>query len=199
MIIIEISCHNDLCPTLKRINGIHSFCQLARHLQAVRTGFTLSSSSTRCMHHKHMQRIARDDTSRNIENVSRRTGIRQTLHPNRPGMYQWKGKRLIHQGYIDASLIGRMGHHILITSRPDDWTLGQVKQYTVVFHLTESHQVGKLHISGSLLIPQPHNLLSQMVHLMPIAVGSPVITTFRQELDIILKRIMPCIKEIFAV
>ena len=81
VIIIEVSCHNDLCPTLKRINGINGFCQLARHLQAIRTGFTLSSPSTGCMHHKHMQRITRDDTSRNIENVSRRTGIRQTLHP----------------------------------------------------------------------------------------------------------------------
>ena len=94
-IIIEIAGDDNLCIPGNGIDRIHCLCQLASHLQAIRTGNLLTTPTAWRMNHEDMQGIACDNQSRSLENISRRSGSGQGLDANGMRMEQGKGSGLI--------------------------------------------------------------------------------------------------------
>ena len=113
-IIVEIAGYDNPCTIIERIDRIYGRNQLAGYLQAVGTRNLFAAMPARRMQYKDMERIIIHNPPRSIENISRRTSIRQRLDADRPELYKRKRRWLIKQSHIYASFIRRIGHHIII-------------------------------------------------------------------------------------
>lgn len=59
--------------------------------------------------------------------------------------------RVVHQGDIDTSHVGRVRHHVLISRLSKEGATGKVTHDTVVLDFTKSHHVGQLPSPGRVL------------------------------------------------
>ena len=113
-IIVEIAGYDNPCTIIERIDRIYGRSQLAGYLQAVGTRNLFAATPARRMQYKDMERIITHNPPRSVENISRRTSIRQRRDADGTGLYKRKRRWLIKQSHIYASFIRRIGHHIII-------------------------------------------------------------------------------------
>lgn len=104
----------------------------------------LATTTARQMRHYDMQGVARSCHTRRIKYVASGTHALYGFHSDAVTLYQSERMGRIHQRHINATLVGRIGHHILVTGVAQQAAPGEVAKHAVVLHLAQSHHIGQL-------------------------------------------------------
>ena len=211
-IVIKVARYNDVGVGRNSLYGVSkgADCLCCCHTEGTR--ISLSSPTTGEMRNHDMQRITPPYKSLCVQNVSCGTHALHSLHAYSPAFEQPECVRRIEKRNVDAALISRLRHYILITGVSEQRTLGEIAQNAVVLHLAQSYEVRQFPIPSAaisfLLIFQilpttvlaaSYDGLTDAVKLAPITIWRPVIRAFRKKLRVVLQRVMTAVEEILAV
>ena len=144
------------------------------------------------MNDKNVKSVAGDNLTFHVENIACRTHALDKGDGDGFVTNRTKRRRLIDKGHIDASLVGRLGHQIVVAGISQERTTGEVMEHSVILYLNKCHEVRQL-------LATRENGLPRMVQLAPVARASPMARTFRQILIILLQRIVATIEKILTI
>ena len=125
----------------------------SRHLQAIRCGLAGTAITAGGMNDKDMKSVARGTTALNIKNITSGAHARKLRHGYHLITKGMKTLRLIEQGNIDATDIGRLGHEIIVAGIAKKGAMRQIAQHGIVFYFDQSNKVGQLVGTRQYLLP----------------------------------------------
>ena len=214
-VIVEVARYDYLRRSRNCPNGIGYGAYLLSHHTAERTRKLLAATPARQVGYDDVQRVARHNHTRRIQQVARRRHITYGRYAHRPTVKQAERKRRIHQRHINAARIGRVGDNVLITCGAQERTLRKVAHHRVVLHLAQRHHIGqtpagnRLFCNGEIFsslspstahpIAARHDGLPHAVQLAPIAERRPMVRPVGQKLDVVLQRVVLTIEEVLTV
>ena len=149
------------------------------------------------MQHEEMQGIYRRGEAFDIQNVARGRSSGHRWYAQGITLEQRKGERRIQKGHVDASTVGRMGHHIFVSGGAKQGTAGEITHNAVVFHLAQSHHIGQC--PGRTFASAGDNLLTDAVQFLPIPRHRPMFGGIGQEFLIGFLWVVGAVEKIFAV
>ena len=149
------------------------------------------------MSHNNVERIAVCRHSADIEQVARRAHAVGWRNPYGAVVYHREREWRVHQSHVYATLVGRVGHDILVACASQERASGQIAHHSVVLHLAQSHHVGQL--PPVLAVATRKHSLSNVVELAPVACACPAVRAVGQELGIIFQGVLIAVEQILAI
>ena len=92
-----------------------------------------------------------------------------------------------------ATRIIAVSHHILVARHAQQRTMAEVTHHAVIFHFTQSHQLGDAALAHG------RYYTCHVIHLLPIAPWRPVANPVGQEFLVVLQAVMGTVKQVLRV
>ena len=196
-IVVEVTSHQNTGFGRQRPERIDRLHQSFDNMATVRSSLTLTTIAAGSMDNEDMQRVARHNTSADIEDVTGRTHAGKGFYTEGTMLQHLEGEGLIKQCHVEASFVGRAGHDIFITRMTKQRTARQVMQHRVVLDLNQCHKVRQLKRDS--IGRTGNNGTPDIVQFAPVTARGPLPPCCRQELGVVLQRVVLAVKKVLTV
>ena len=163
------------------------------HEVAVSLGLTAIAPAGQMAYH-HVEGVSPGQFASHVEQVARRqhTGMKRgdTEGIDRDGT---ETVGLEQQGDVDAAHIGGTGDDVFISEEREGGAAGEVAQHAVVFHLSQSHQIGWRGSSRTGYDTR------QTTQLAPITRGVPMMAALGREIAVLTARGVEGVEQVLDV
>lgn len=196
-IVVEVAGHDDVRAAAGLADGVGGGDDALCHPQAVGAGGVLAADAAGRVHHHHVQRVASGDEAAGIQDVAGGMPALGGTHGDGVVGEQAEGEGGVEQGHVDAALVARPCHHILVAGVAQQRAAGEVVHHRIVLHLGEGHEVGQC---PCLSLAAAHDDgAGDAVQLRPVAAAVPFPRRFGQILIVVLALVVSAVEEVLAV